>query len=275
MEQRRKEVSPVDLFRVTARTNCGECGFPSCLAYAVNVVVDRGEISRCPHVPEKLREEMGARIAEQQARGVYVRAEKGDIADEIARRLSSIDMRRAACGTDGEYESSEGEEAVRISLLGDHYTVCKSGPVLGGKAPTPYVRILLYNYLVRGGGPVPTGRWIPIESLPGALSKGPELEAICEAKIASACRDHGKEALGEACLRAGGKAVHAGNADLAFLFPGLPRVPLLLLVWEGDRDFPPRAKLLMDETVAEHLDADSLLVLAELMTDKITGELGG
>ncbi len=273
MEKRRKEISPVDLFKVTPRTNCKECGFPTCLAFAVNVIVDRGEISGCPYLPQQVREEMGARIAEQQERGVYLRAEKADIADEIARRLFSVDMRRAASGTGGEYGMRGGEDMVTIPLLGEQYTVHRSGGVLGAEPATPYVRILLYNYLVRGGGPMPTGRWVPIESLPGALSKGPELQAICEAKVIAACKDHGLEALGEACLRAGGTRIEAGNADLACRFQGLPKVPLLLLVWEGDQDFPPRARLLMDETVAEHLDADSLLVLAELMTDKILAEV--
>lgn len=273
MENRRKEISPVDLFKATPRTNCKECGFPTCLAYAVNVIVDRGEISGCPYLPQRLREEMRARIAEQQERGVYLRAEKADIADEIARRLSSVDMRRAALGTGGEFGLNGGEEIVSIPLLGEQYSVHRSGQVLGTESPTPYVRILLYNYLVRGGGPMPTGRWVPIENLPGALSKGPELDAVCEAKLAAACRENGSKALGEACRRAGGTQIEAGNADLACRFPGLPKVPLLLLIWEGDEDFPPRAKLLMDETVAEHLDADSLLVLAELMTDKILAEV--
>ncbi len=273
MEQRRKEISPVDLFKVTPRTNCKECGFPTCLAYAVNVIVDRGEISACPYIPQEVGEELGARIAEQQGRGVYVRAEKADIADEIARRLSSLDMRGAALGTCGQYGLSEGEEIVSIPLLGERYTVHRSGQVCGAEPPTPYVRILLYNYLVRGGGPMPTGRWVPIERLPGALSKGPELQAVCEARVAAACQETGLEALAEACRRAGGTQIEAGNADLACRFMGLPKVPLLLLIWEGDQDFPPRAKLLMDETVADHLDADSLLVLAELMTDKILAEV--
>lgn len=273
MENRRKEISPVDLFKVTPRTNCRECGFPTCLAYAVNVIVDRGDISGCPYLPVQVRREMAARIADQQGRGVYVRAEKADIADEIARRLYSVDMHQAALGTGGEYGLRDNEEVVTIPLLGEQYTVHRSGRALGAEPPTPYVRILLYNYLVRGGGPIPTGRWVPIESLPGALSKGPELQAVCEAKVAAACEGFGPEALGEACRRAGGTQVEAGSADLAFRFPGLPKVPLLLLVWQGDEDFPPRAKLLMDETVAEHLDADSLLVLAELMTDKILAEI--
>ncbi len=51
-------------------------------------------------------------------------------------------------------------------------------------------------------------------------------------------------------------------------------MPLLLLVWKGDEDFPPRVKLLLDETAGEYLDMDSLIVLAELLTDRILERLG-
>jgi hypothetical protein len=275
MENRRKEISPVDLYKATPRTNCRQCGFPSCLAFSVNVIVDRGDLALCPHISEAVRSQLGERISEQQARGIYLRREKSDIADDIARDLANLDFPAAALGMGARLVINEGEESIQIPLLDRSYTVDRRGQVsVAGEAPSAYERILLYNYMLRRGGPPPTGPWVTVESLPGALTKGPELEEACEAKISSACARFGDEALAKASLATGGiPEDDKGNADRAFRFDGFPRVPLLLLFWQGDVDFPSRVKLLMDETVGQHLDADSLIVLAGLLADMIVRKM--
>ena len=276
METRRKEISPVDLFRETPRNNCRECGFPTCLAYAVHVIVDRGDLALCPHLSEEALARLGPKITEQRARGVYVRTEKSDIADEIARRLATLDFREVAARIGGEVVEERGEPAVRLIFLGRAIVITRSGEILGEVGhPTPYERILLYNHLLRAGGAQPTGRWVSIDRLPGSLSKRAELEEVCESKLASAASRAGGEALAQACSQSG-SIPHSekGDADWSFGFQGFPKVPLLLLVWKGDEDFPPRVKLLMDETAGEYLDMDSLIVLAELLADRILERLG-
>lgn len=274
MRTRRKEISPVDLYKETPRTNCGECGFPSCLAFATNVIVDRGELLSCPHLSEKAHGEMGPKIAEQQARGIYVRKEKADIADEIARDLVTLDFKQVASRIGGEPIRYEGEDAIKLLFLGEGHVVTRSGKVhRAGEEPTPYERILLYNHLSRGGSAVPTGQWVSIEALPGAIPKRLELEEACEWRVATAYERYGGETLARACVEAGGEPMEdPENAPLAFRFTGFPKVPLLLLLWEGDQDFPGRAKLLMDETVTHYVDTDSLIALAGFLADRILRE---
>jgi hypothetical protein len=274
MKARRKEISPVDLYKETPGNNCGECGFPSCLAYATNIIVDQGELSACPYLSERAHREFGPKIAEQQERGVYVRREKADIADEIARDLAALELRQVASRIGGEYILHEGEEAIELPFLGELHKVTRSGKVhRASNEATPYERILLYNHMLRGGEASPTGHWVSVEKLPGAVPKRLELEEACESRLASACERYGSETLERACALAGGRPFEdPGRAHLAFRFTGFPKVPLLVLIWEGDRDFPPKAKLLMDETVTEYLDTDSLIVLASSLTDKILGK---
>jgi hypothetical protein len=271
VETRRKEIGPVDLFRETPRNNCRACGFPTCLAYAVHVIVDRGDLALCPHLSQEARTRLGPKISAQQARGVYVRTEKAHIADEIARKLASLDFHGVAARIGGEVVEEGGEEAMRVTFLGRPTIITRSGRILSDASyPTPYERILIYNHMLGGGDALPRGRWASIDLLPGSISKRAELDEACEAKLAAACARAGGEALAQACSLAGGEPdPERGDADWSFRFLGFPRVPLLLLIWKGDEDFAPRAKLLMDETAGEYLDMDSVIVFARLLADRI------
>lgn len=44
-------LSVVDLYRdILPKTNCGDCGFPACLAFASIVVSEKLPLSNCPHI---------------------------------------------------------------------------------------------------------------------------------------------------------------------------------------------------------------------------------
>ena len=53
-------VNPLDFLRATPRTNCGACGHPTCLAFAVAVTKGGADPARCPHLapgrPETIQE---------------------------------------------------------------------------------------------------------------------------------------------------------------------------------------------------------------------------
>ncbi|MFH0966321.1 MAG: acetyl-CoA decarbonylase/synthase complex subunit gamma [Methanobacteriota archaeon] len=43
-----KEISPIDVYKLLPRTNCGECGVPNCMAFATRVVNGEVVTSECP-----------------------------------------------------------------------------------------------------------------------------------------------------------------------------------------------------------------------------------
>jgi len=44
-------LSPIDLYRdVLPQTNCGDCGYSTCLAFASMVVSEQLPLSNCPHL---------------------------------------------------------------------------------------------------------------------------------------------------------------------------------------------------------------------------------
>ena len=53
----------IQIFKLLPKTNCKECGVPTCLAFAMNLASGKGELDSCPYVSEEAR----AQLAEASA----------------------------------------------------------------------------------------------------------------------------------------------------------------------------------------------------------------
>jgi len=64
------------------------------------------------------------------------------------------------------------------------------------------------------------------------------------------------------------------STDLAFLFKPMPKIPLMLMFWEGDQKEGLNAivKVLFDETITQHLDIESIMFLSERLRQLLCGE---
>jgi acetyl-CoA decarbonylase/synthase complex subunit gamma len=48
----------IAIFKLLPKTNCGDCGVPTCLAFAMNLASGKAELSACPHVSEEAKEQL-------------------------------------------------------------------------------------------------------------------------------------------------------------------------------------------------------------------------
>ena len=53
----------IEIFKLLPKTNCGDCGVPTCLAFAMNLAAGKAELTACPYVSE----EASAQLAEASA----------------------------------------------------------------------------------------------------------------------------------------------------------------------------------------------------------------
>lgn len=65
------------------------------------------------------------------------------------------------------------------------------------------------------------------------------------------------------------KGIAVPFADRAFLFWVFPRVPLLLVYWQGDEDFPSNYQILFDACVASYLPTDACAIAGSMLTRKL------
>jgi len=53
-------LSGLDIFKLLPKTNCGDCGVPTCMAFAMKLAQKKAELSECPHASDETKETLGA-----------------------------------------------------------------------------------------------------------------------------------------------------------------------------------------------------------------------
>ncbi len=134
-----------------------------------------------------------------------------------------------------------------------------------------HLDLLVPLYLGACSRAEPSGRLVKPQSLPGgaAFFKGPhELPEEVIAHHFNSTPDR----FVEVGLRLGGRRAEGGDA--AVTVPAFPKLPVTLILWLGDLEFPARAQLLLDETASDHLPVDALWALM-VMTSRAMIQLAG
>jgi hypothetical protein len=121
-----------------------------------------------------------------------------------------------------------------------------------------YFDLFLIHYLLGATTAEPTGEWISEKDMPGGVTffRGPH--AVPTEFITNTIGDN-LDQFRKKCESLGGTPIDMGDA--AYSFTITDKVPLAILYWIGDEDFPAEAKLLYDRTITEHLELDGVYAL--------------
>jgi hypothetical protein len=56
-------LSGLEIYKLLPQTDCQDCGFPTCLAFAMKLAAKQTELDKCPHVPDEAREKLAESAA--------------------------------------------------------------------------------------------------------------------------------------------------------------------------------------------------------------------
>ena len=128
-------------------------------------------------------------------------------------------------------------------------------------------RILILHYVITAKGTPNTGKLIGFKQVPGGLF---EYASLSREVLAPLLDQFGKEPerLVEAAANLGGSK--AGYGDAAVSIKALPNVPVVIVLWRGDDEFPPNVSILFDSTVVDYLSTEDMSVLCARIVEKLT-----
>jgi hypothetical protein len=269
-------MNPLEILQRTPKTNCGECGYPACLAFAAAVSRAGVEITRCPYIDlQGLEAETSSpsRNLEKLAEQV---AEEHDLAlvRQLQKKVSLLDFGAIASALGAGWQKKT-PDLLHLRYLGQDVLLGKTKIYLNNDTVVdPRDQILLYNYVHSCGGRKPDNTWIGMESLPNSISKVKTLATYCENRIAenlSGKPAHTLLEIGEKLDGFEGPPDLGASSTSALVVPVLPMVPQYLLFWEGEPEdgFAPKAKVLFDQYVLDFLDLESLVFSAERFAERL------
>jgi hypothetical protein len=130
---------------------------------------------------------------------------------------------------------------------------------------------LVLYYFHTAHGPSPSGSWISFSELPDGKFYNQAFQGYSGKQLSRAFSDD-IAAIKLAAEKAGASSIapkEASIGDFASLFTVLPRLPILLVGWQGDEDFPASYQLLFDETAANFLPTDVCAIVGGMLVRKI------
>jgi hypothetical protein len=141
-----------------------------------------------------------------------------------------------------------------------------AGPVSAG-GPSIDLQVILLTYLLSVQEIPLADRLVAVSSLKGGkcFFQGPHsfpLDPLIE--------QYGIDIKGflDRGLSLGG--VQEDYGDVSVRFPALPRVPVVMVLWGADEEFPPRLSVVFDASVDQHLPLDAIYGLVTEICHRMT-----
>ena len=258
-------MNPHDILKRVPKTNCGECGYLACLAFAANVSKSGEDPKKCPYINLD-----GLEITNDAGTELTQLGHEHDLSliAHLKDKIKNLNFEKRAPALQANYNDG----GLTFSFLGQNVIVTKSSLRINGAEPEdPRDQILIYNYIHFGGGSLPDPHWIGLESVPNSISKIRTLATYCEQKLATFFTGKPTFEITQLCQKVGGIIQENGTADVVARIPVLPQIPQQLLFWDEDIDdgFEAKVKVLYPANVMDYLDIESLVFTSERMAELI------
>ena len=153
-ESLKNRVAPLELYKFTPRTNCGECGQNTCLAFATLAIAGQQDIDACPHLDRRQVQTLRDRLNEQLRSGIGVSREGFEKTMEfLYEEVKKCDFRVAAQSLGAKFDDPAGQSALIIPYFCDLVLVTMSDiKKLSGGELSPWEKIFIFLRSLGGNG---------------------------------------------------------------------------------------------------------------------------
>jgi len=198
---------------------------------------------------------------------------------EVAYKLACEQLARAdieqQCHRSGaQHQTQDSQKAITIEYLNRSYLITLPDIEISLVDSAEQVpirdKILILHYLTLAKGTATTNKLIAFRELPGGNVYYPTFSK----RTMKPLSDHfGKEPalLVNASKRLGG--YQADYGDVAVTINAFRRVPITLVLWQGDAELAPQLNLLFDSTISDYLDTEDVTVVCETITWRLISYL--
>jgi hypothetical protein len=192
----------------------------------------------------------------------YAYAQAYELASGELAKIRDIEGQCRRCGA--EYRETASRRVITLKHLNRSYqiTLPRVAVVLEGsrKAVPLKTRVLLLHYLIRAKGTPLSGTMITFKELPEGTVYFP---TFAKRTLSPLTASFGREPESLASVAGVLNGCPADYGDVALTVSAFPYVPLVLVLWRGDSEFPPAASILFDATVIDYLPTEDIIITCE------------
>jgi len=254
---------PMDILKLLDKSNCRECGKPTCLAFAAAVAGGQMQLADCPKLAGEVLDRYQGKVpgpADQ-------RREIEEAVEALKKQLATVDLEAAARRLGATFSGGR----LTLKCLGRDFGVDAAGNITTTLHIHPWIMGPVLSHILEGAGVPPSGGWVPYRELEDGKERYPLFQQRCE-KPCKRLADADAE-LFEAIVGLFGSPVeNRYSSHISVVLHPLPRVPVLIRYWKPEDGLESNLSFLFDATATENLNVASIYVLGTglvLMFEKI------
>ena len=247
-----KNLTPLDIYRLLKKDNCGRCHLPSCLAFAAAVVAGSKQPADCPllasHEIARIESSLqppGERVPDQAA-----------FIDRLEKKVARLDLAAVAPRIGGRMQDGQ----LVINSLGKDFFVNSQGQLTSECHIITWVKAPLLSYVTNKEHQDITGEWISFREFQGGMEWQNLFTTRCENVLKGIADTHPGLFVDLIDLFMGRETV-ALEADIALILYPLPHFPLLICYQEAEEELDSVLTLFFDRCCAVNMDIKAIFTL--------------
>jgi len=248
-----KPTGPMELLKILEKSNCGECGEPSCLAFASAVYQGKKQLSACSRLSKEVITQYQGTLAQRKT----VEESTEEALAGLKQAVAAADLAATA--------RRLGEPCMHgrltLSVCGKNLHVDAQGRLSSEIHIHPWIAIPVLTYILEGQGLPVSGTWVPFRELKGGTVRAGLFEQRCE-KPLKAVADTYTDLFEDMLHVFNGKRVDAPfDADISLVLRPLPKVPILFCYWNPEETLESSLHIFFDAIADRNLPIDGIYTL--------------
>ncbi|VEN74399.1 putative Fe-S cluster [Candidatus Desulfarcum epimagneticum] len=216
----------IEILKILDRTNCGDCGEKTCLAFAAEVFNGRKTLGQCPHIDPETLKKFGGEISTRST----LEEDQQKAFDEMKEKISRIDLCEKAEAVGGECRGP----ALILKVFGKNVKVAPDGTLSSDIHINPWIALPIFNYILSCGGAPESGTWVPFRELKDGKAWQGLFRRQCETPLKNVA-DRYTDLFNDMIELFNGKKVdNHYDSDISLALRPLPKIPMLICYWRPE-----------------------------------------
>jgi hypothetical protein len=243
----------MDVFKLLDKSNCKECGAPTCLAFAAAVYKGEQPLGACPHLdPEIVTQYAGSAAPPNRSQ-----ADTDARLAELRAAIAKLDLQEAARRSGGDYANGK----LTLKVMGKDFSVDANGKLYTDIHIHSWISAPFFEYLLNCQGAVQSGRWLPLRELASGKDWGNFFTHRVEKpmkKVADTYTDLFEDMVH---LFNGKPVEHHYQSDISLVLHPLPKLPMLICYWKPEDGMASDLNIFFDANAEMNLPIESIYTL--------------
>ena len=242
--------TPIEVYKLLPKSNCGQCRISTCLAFAAAVIKEQKSLADCPHLAGDVLAGFEGRIEAP----VSLEKEQDKSLQHLKGEMATVDFSIKAERLGA---ALHGDKLV-IKCLGKDFEIDQSGDIASQCHTHAGFALPLLSYLLRCGGANIADEWVPFRELKSGATWGALFGQRCEKPLKEIADSH-TDLFGDLItIFSGRTSINKFGSDISVVLFPFPKVPMLICYWRPEDGMESKLHLFFDSTAEDNLNIESI-----------------